>query len=351
MDALILSFNHGNGPYTRAYQLAKLVKRYLNMDIPIIIPWIYHNQREILSQFGQDYLLSKELGDILSPALYWGGPFIDYAKKLPLIGEDIEKRFIDASIGSLRVQDSIGRDLVVRINDPIYINAYPVLRLPSYTLSLHEHVILSNYVNDFGEDIDMAIIKWFRRVESGILTFVSAPAGACARGSNFPDAIIIPPAIYKYRRDIYRFRGVKILGSGVSEANAALSSISGKSRRKIMVTRGGLATVWESWFQGIPVLIPKPRPGEDPEIIYNIEVFEKWKMAHLASTNWLTDVDIAVKYAAARTYRLIPKPLGLELAAAEIVRHIKKHSAHLGNKYEWLCREPVHNHSEIFKQE
>ncbi|KUO91329.1 MAG: hypothetical protein AT710_06930 [Thermocladium sp. ECH_B] len=344
MDAIILAFNHGNGPYTRAYQLAKLVKQYLGINVPIIIPWIYPNQDEILSQFGRDYLLSRELGNILSPALYWGGSFIDYAKKLPLIGEYIERKFIDASMGSLRVRDMNGRELDIRVNDPIYINAYPVLRLPSYTLSLHEHVILGNYVTDFGEDIGTDVIKWFRRVESGILTFVSAPAGACAKGLIFSDAMVIPPAIYKYRRDVYKFRGVKILGSGVSGANAALSSISGKSRRKIMVTRGGLATVWESWFQEIPVLIPKPRPGEDPEIIYNVEVFEKWKMAHLMSGDWLKDVDIAIKYAAARTYRLIPRPLGLELAAAEIVRHIRNRGTQLSNKYEWLCRESAaHN--------
>ena len=64
-------------------------------------------------------------------------------------------------------------------------------------------------------------------------------------------------------------------------------------------------------------------------------------MVHLMSGDWLKDVDIAIKYAAARTYRLIPRPLGLELAAAEIVRHIRNRGTQLGDKYEWLCKEPA----------
>ncbi len=279
-----------------------------------MVPWIYEEQASILNQFGgDDYLLSRELGNALKPALYWGGPFLDYARKLPHVGDAVGgRRFMDLSIGKIKVRDARDRQFEVRIEDPLYINAYPAIMLPAYVLSLHEHVMLRRYADEFGGvDVGDEVIDWFSKAEKGILTFVSAPAGACFNGFKPVDEIIIPPAVHKYRREIYRFRGVRVIGSGVEAANAALKSYKYGSGRKVIVTRGGgLATVWEAWLQGIPVLIPPPRPGgEDPEIIYNIRVFEGWKMAHLLM-DWRRDLNIAVRYAMERTDKLIPRPPG-----------------------------------------
>lgn len=338
MDSIVLAFNHGNGPYTRAYQLARLVRLYAGTSAPIVVPWIYEGQASILNQFGDDYLLSRELGDALKPALYWGGSFLDYAKELPNVGDAVERRFMDLSMGKLKVRDARGRQFEVRIEDPLYINAYPAIMLPAYVLSLHEHVILRRYADEFGIDVGSEVIDWFSRVEKGALTFISAPAGACSSGFKPVDEIVIPPAVHKYRREVYRFRGVRVIGSGVEAANASLMSRKYGRGRKVIVTRGGLATVWEAWLQGIPVLIPPPRPGEDPEITYNIRVFEGWRMAHLLM-DWKRDLNTAIRYAAERTDKLIPRPLGISVAAATIVRHMKGKRVDLAGRYDWLCKE------------
>lgn len=341
MKFALLGFPHGNGPYMRAADLVialnKLLKDSNDEQFKIIMPLLYEGRQQkilleeyknIINENEDLILLDSKYGEFQNEILYKEG---DYNKHLELFvnnQESIEQKINNHLSGKIKLKNLNGKEIIVNANDiELEVNHNPRFKTniekSVYTTIAYFSEILKRTMAEDLKDFDKNILNQAIPIAQKIeddkeLHLMPEPfVFSYDKTRKIGKEIFTPPFIHMPKaneddvekgmyvmvsgidavRDLYvdleKF-GLKIYCppfiKDIQNANNSYSPdfVSNKNI-KYQFARTGWSSVWISHMTETPLITPKYRKGDDPEIFFNEKSVLALKLATIIDENTSTE--------------------------------------------------------------